>query len=432
MPIYKTIIAKTKTEAYNHLMKDLDHSNLQIIKEGKVRKTKRKFFRKVTEEWYEIQIARYSKEVKTANKELNLTHRLNGFRQDKLLKKNKIPAKKVVPKTIAKVMPANISKAVPKADFENLINQFQKKINFNPKSTVEKFGYTFHTDSLASKKKSTKFTEPIKKQNVIYDFLLKKDFSSDFAKAIADHAIVKSLKNEADFRELAQTIVNFIQTDKPVSNFKSNKAKKIIYFVGSTGVGKTTTLCKVASSFFVSEKEEYDRNIDLRVASFDIRRLMAISQLEKFTNILDISFNRLDKKDLLLKILNENEKKGIFLIDTSGISIKENDVIDETEDYLSISNVFEKEVIFCLNACQRYKDIKELLNKIKTFNITQVIITKTDESHSLGTALSICYENNFPLSYITNGQDIPNDIEFVTQEWLMDLLLEEWLYEKSN
>ena len=416
MPIYKTIIAKTKKEAYDHLMKDLDHSNLQIIKEGKVKKTKKKFFKKITEEWYEIQIARYSKEVKKAKRELRLTDTMKELKQADALKGRNLSSQG----------------PVSKVDFENLIKRFQDKINFDPESSTEKPSYVFHTDNLLLRNKPNRNAETTNHKNVIHDFLLKKDFSTSFAKVITEHAVTACLKTEKNFEELARTIANFIRIDKPMSNFKSDKSKKVIYFVGSTGVGKTTTLCKVASFFFISEKEEYSKNIDLQVASFDIRRLMAISQLEKFANILDINFSRLDKKDLLLKLLNQDSKKSIFLIDTSGISIKEKDVIDETEHCLSIPKTFEKEVVFCLNACQRYRDIKELLKKMSNFNITQAIITKADESHSLGTALSVCYENSFPLSYITNGQDIPNDIALVTKEWLVNLLLEEWLYEKSN
>ncbi len=413
MPTYKTIIAKNKKEAYQHLMEILDdHTSFEIIREGIVKKNKKRFFKKVVEEFYEIQIARYNKDIK----------------KTKLFRSKNITAE---PKK-EKVKITKPTKLIQKKiNYEKLIGDFQKRIKYNPSLEGNNPSFTFKTDTLAREKIKTKNTAPNPK-NIVVDFLVKKDFSLDFAKTIKEISLIEELNSEKDFRELAKTVGELITIGKPISNFKNPKKKKVIFFVGPTGVGKTTTLCKIASSLFFSESESFDKDTNLQLGSFDVRRLMAISQLEKFASILNVGFHRFDDKKLLINLLNQDKDKGIYLIDTSGISLKEQDVINETIDYLDIPEAYEKEVVLCINANQRYQDLKKFISTIDSFKIDQLIITKIDDSSTLGTSLSVIYENKFSLSYVTNGQDIPNDIRKLDNEILANLLLEEWLYEKSN
>ncbi len=485
MPTYKTIIAKTKRDAYDQLMKELDYNNLQVIKEGEITTKKRKFFKTIKETWYEMKVARYSKELGEAkdkrvyrekeiislkappNKSRQSINRRKGERKFEEFEENRmekrlekrvdrvreVTKKNPAPNPISKKKISASKEKFSPEEFQKIIRNHQKKIGFthmvnganafspSSSSSFRTFNqakekiFTFNADAdLLTRKKPNQAkstNQDLFKNKIIHEFLKTKEFSAPFIKEILSHSLIDNLDSERNYRSLAETITNFISFGEPLSKFKTSKKKKVIYFVGSTGVGKTTSLCKMAASFHIIENETLDRETQLELGSFDIRRLMAISQLEKFSNLLDINFTRLDKTGDLDKLLKQGGK-SIYLIDTSGISFREDEVIEETISFLNIPNIHEKEVVFCFSAGQQFKDTKNLLSKISNFNINQAIITKTDDSNSLGAALSVLYENKFPLTYITNGQDIPNDIKFVDKDELVNLLLNEWLYEKSN
>ena len=251
----------------------------------------------------------------------------------------------------------------------------------------------------------------------VKNFLKDKEFSSDFADWIASrHQSIDPSAKEYQ-RVLARSIASQFKFTGPVKLFASNP--NIILMVGPTGVGKTTTLAKIASHYAVFEGKS------CVLATFDVRRIMATAQLEKFALIMGTPFRVLRQKSDLKKLINDFISKNLIFIDTAGTSHHDLEYLEEMEDFISYINI-PKEIYLCLNASFRIKEMQKVIDHFKQLYYEKVIVTKCDESGSLGPALSVLHRYNLPLSYLTNGQDVPSHIVLADEKSTHEYLLKEW------
>jgi flagellar biosynthesis protein FlhF len=198
--------------------------------------------------------------------------------------------------------------------------------------------------------------------------------------------------------------------------------KKVMMFVGPTGVGKTTTIAKLAARY------AYMLEIPYKVAlvNLDSFKVGAFEQLAHFADIMQIKLFTANSPVQFKTLFEELEAYDVILIDTAGMSAYDTVKLVTTVEYLSANRVQSIEVNLVLSATVKYEDIKDIVETFSFLDLDSVILSKFDETKHLGSVLSFLLLNPIPLSYFCIGQNVPDDIvpadkEYFLQRFLGDL-----------
>lgn len=192
---------------------------------------------------------------------------------------------------------------------------------------------------------------------------------------------------------------------------------KIAAFVGPTGVGKTTTIAKLAA--FCSIKKDHS----VALITLDTYRIAAVNQLKIYADIIGIPFYVAQNTEEISGIIKQNKDKMLILIDTAGRSSKNVQAISEMIE-LSLMPGVETHLV--LSATTKMEDLEDIIVRYRDMIISSLIFTKLDETTNFGNIFNILADSQKPISYITTGQDVPEDIEVVTKERLSSLFLDEY------
>ena len=191
------------------------------------------------------------------------------------------------------------------------------------------------------------------------------------------------------------------------------KKPKMIAFIGPTGVGKTTTLAKIAARYSLIQKKK------VALFTLDTYRVAATEQLKIYGKILKTPVVILDnKKDFLYK-LSHFEDYDYILIDTAGRSHRDSFHIKKLKDVLKGSI----DIHLTLSATTKGKDLDDIISRFSVIPFTSLLFTKLDESSTFGNIITKAIETGKPLSYFTTGQRVPEDIERANVEKITDIIL---------
>ena len=182
---------------------------------------------------------------------------------------------------------------------------------------------------------------------------------------------------------------------------KSRK-RKIAALLGPTGVGKTTTLAKIAAQCVL------EKGISTAFITADTYRISAVEQLKTYADILGLPIAIVYTPDELKEAIQKFRQKQLILIDTAGRSQHNRRQMAELKDFLAVNQNIEKYLV--LSATTKNEDAKDIVDKFSVCKPDKVIFTKTDETKSLGIILNILRRKEMRLSYLTNGQSVPDDI----------------------
>lgn len=255
---------------------------------------------------------------------------------------------------------------------------------------------------------------------LIYKKLIDNEVDSRFADEIIGE-IENSLKKESNLDSILAAVYQkiILKLGKPKTIEIGDKAK-VIFFIGPTGVGKTTTIAKIASSFKI-EKEA-------RVAfiTADTYRIAAVEQLNTYASIIDCPVSVVYSVEDMNKSLSEYNDYDLILVDTAGRSHKATEQMDELkafiEEVAQRADEFDFECYLTLSLTTKYKDLKSIADKYDDVDWA-VIFTKLDETCSVGNILNIRMLTDRPLSYTTSGQNVPDDIEVINEQGVARQLL---------
>ena len=192
---------------------------------------------------------------------------------------------------------------------------------------------------------------------------------------------------------------------------------KYVFFLGPTGVGKTTTIAKIASSFKIKEK----RSIGLLTA--DTYRIAAVEQLRTYANILGIPLSVVYSASEIQEARKDLDRYEIVLVDTAGRSDKNVEQIDELKRLISAVPEEDREVYLVLSATTKYGDLMRIAATYKDVADYKLIFTKVDETGTIGNIYNILMQTGASLSYVTFGQNVPDDISAADTQAIAKQLL---------
>lgn len=198
---------------------------------------------------------------------------------------------------------------------------------------------------------------------------------------------------------------------------KKKKETQYIFFLGSTGVGKTTTIAKIAS------KLKLEENAKVSLVTADTYRIAAVEQLKTYANILSVPLKVIYSPEELGAYVEELEECDVCLIDTAGRSHKNNEQIKDLQQLIEQIPIVDRQVYLVLNAGTKYQDLQEIASIYSKMTDFSIIFTKLDETSSSGVMLNMKMKTKCPLSYVTWGQNVPDDMgEIDAQKIAKDLL----------
>ncbi|MFS0672453.1 flagellar biosynthesis protein FlhF [Ornithinibacillus sp. 179-J 7C1 HS] len=253
---------------------------------------------------------------------------------------------------------------------------------------------------------------------VVYQHLLDQEVDQDLAANIIENVVSKQNGNDnsIDTRTIAKEVKIEIETRLSDLSFVGipNNAK-IIHFVGPTGVGKTTTIAKVAANSMLQDKKK------VAFITMDTYRIAAIDQLKTYAKILntpvEVVYSVEDYKNAIEKL----KSYDLILVDTAGRNYRDEQFVTE----LSKNILFQDNVVnyLVLSLTAKPKDVKEIYDNFHRINIKGFIFTKIDETTQYGSLINLPLIQKVDISYLTNGQEVPDNILKPTKEFISNLLV---------
>ncbi len=191
--------------------------------------------------------------------------------------------------------------------------------------------------------------------------------------------------------------------------------RRVIALVGPTGVGKTTTVAKLAANFKLAH------GFRPGLVTVDTYRIAAVEQLRTYAEIIDLPLAVADSAGGMARAIEELGDVDIVLIDTAGRSPRDELKIRELADFLAEAR--PDEVHLVLSAAAGEKNLRAAVERFSVVHVNRLILTKLDEAEGLGGVLAVLGQADRPVSYLTTGQAVPDDIEPADRARLARLIL---------
>lgn len=254
-----------------------------------------------------------------------------------------------------------------------------------------------------------KWLDRLKKQGVdekSVEFIIKK--------LLKKHDTLNDLDDSIIKEELFSIIEGVIKKRVPKPN-SIQESTRMINVIGPTGVGKTTSIAKLATEQVLKQKRK------VAMITTDVYRIAAVEQLKTYAGILNVPIEVVRSIDDLEKALNKLENYDLIYMDSTGRNYKEVKYVETINNYLNYP--IESDNYLVLSLTTKYEDMQILLDEFKSSPIKKLILTKFDETTSFGSILNIAIRYPYQIAYITNGQSVPEDITTVDATFLTRYLL---------
>ena len=423
--IIKKYQAKTENDAMNLAKEELGDScvclNVKTVKQKGIMKLFKAPFVEVTVALEEESETDYDSLIKPINiSGDNTIFKPAGF--NAVVDENtKIKGEsEQVKETSKEVVPE--SKPEPK----EFANEFSKSSeNVNDKDDSYKESESKSLSGKYSDKKKKAIEKNITDENeidAVYELisqtLIDNEVDEDYVEEIVDEARNRLKSNTPMDTVLSHIYQRLIlRFGEPRIIEPAEKNPKVVFFVGTTGVGKTTTIAKIASKLFVEGN---------KVALFtsDTYRIAAAQQLQSYANIMNVPFRIIYTIDDFEDGLESFKEYDYILVDTVGHSHKNQELKNDMKKFIDFSKEkTETEVYLVLAASTKMKDLIHIADSYKEISDYRLIFTKLDETYSFGTIFNLRLHTNAPLSYVTYGQNVPEDIDVFKPQQIVKKLL---------
>jgi len=235
--------------------------------------------------------------------------------------------------------------------------------------------------------------------------------------------LVERVRTEAPDAELADPVllksrvVRMIESDLVVAGpiAVSPGRRRLAALVGPTGVGKTTTIAKLAANYRLKQK----RNVGL--ITVDTYRIAAVEQLRTYADIIDLPMQVVSTPREMREAVKRMSALDLILMDTAGRSPKDDIKIRELKAFLAEAGADEVHLV--LSSVASARTLEQTAERFAAVGTTALLFTKLDEATTLGNLLPVLRASRLPLSYMTNGQNVPDDIEVAKVDRVARLVL---------
>jgi len=256
---------------------------------------------------------------------------------------------------------------------------------------------------------------PENKLYYIYEDMIKQEIKDKIA-----YQILENMSSEFDnlnslnIEEIKKLVK--IKMRNKIKIFKAQKKKsgpKIVAFIGPTGVGKTTTLAKIAAKCRLINKKK------TALFTFDTYRIAAAEQLKIYGKILKTPVIAINNQNELKEKLNSFKDYEYIFIDTAGKNQKDSSHIKKLKEHLNVP----MDIHLVLSTTTKIKDLDDIVSRFSLIHYSSLLFTKLDESSTYGNIYNIAFETGKPLSYFSTGQRVPEDIEVASKDKIIDIIL---------
>ncbi|KPU44705.1 flagellar biosynthesis protein FlhF [Oxobacter pfennigii] len=266
---------------------------------------------------------------------------------------------------------------------------------------------------LVENKEESKSNKKNRKNHGIKRILSERDVSEEVIEDLVNKAKEKD-KYKGSSRLPDKAVIEEIEDRINVEKLGEGR---LMAFVGPTGVGKTTTIAKLAALKALSSGKK------VGLITIDTYRIGAVEQLRIYADILGLPFEVINHTRDVEKSIKNLSGCDYIYIDTTGRSVKNLMQLSELRMYLD--KLKPDSITLVVSMTTKYNDLLKILDGFSAMNYDNIILTKFDETTTYGSILNVISNTKAPVSYIAIGQNVPDDIEEATKEKLLDLILGE-------
>lgn len=314
--------------------------------------------------------------------------------------------------------------------FQNLLEENKKTSAIEEKlNNIQAMFESQIKDTRQIEESDNKKEENQKEKNInisfirlLYDQLLDNEVDEKYVNQIIGE-IETSIKKESNVDSILRSIYQkiILKLGQPkIIELEKNKTK-VEFFIGPTGVGKTTTIAKLASFFKI------EKNAKVAMITSDTYRIAAVEQLRTYANILNVPLQVVYTIEEFNMAVKGFEGYDLILVDTAGRSHKNEEQCKEILHLVNDCSLDEekyiKDTYLVLSAATKYRDLIKINDNFGTIKDYSIIFTKLDETMCLGNILNMKLKTGVPLSYVTSGQAVPEDISSLDAQRIARTLL---------
>ncbi len=273
----------------------------------------------------------------------------------------------------------------------------------------------------AAKEQPEEANGNIKFLQLAYNKLIDNEVDERFANQIIGE-ISSSIKKESNIDSLLSSLYQkiILKLGEPAI-IKTGDKRKVVFFIGPTGVGKTTTIAKLASDY------KLNKGCSVAFVTADTYRIAAVEQLNTYASIIGCPVQVAYSADELEECIDELKDFDLVMVDTAGRSHNSDEQMDELMEMykrlVSHKDEYDLECYLTLSMTTKYRDLVKIVDSYKDIKGYSVIFTKLDETCGFGNILNVRMYTDASLSYTTSGQNVPNDIEVIDEQRLAKQLL---------
>ncbi len=255
--------------------------------------------------------------------------------------------------------------------------------------------------------------------NLIIEQLTNNEVSYKYANQIIDEIMhAGNIRTLDDMLACVyQKIILKLGQTNTISFEKNDNKPKIIFFMGPTGVGKTTTIAKLSSKLILEEKKK------IAIFTSDTYRIAAVEQIKTYANILSIPIEVIYEAKDVDNVISKYKEYDYILVDTAGRSHKNPEQIDDLKTLYNVFKEYSILTYLVLSATTKYKDLQKITKLYDDITDCSLIFTKLDETDAIGNILNVKLDTGMALSYVSYGQNVPDDIEVMNPQIIAKQLL---------
>ena len=254
---------------------------------------------------------------------------------------------------------------------------------------------------------------------LLYNTMLENEVDEKYANQIIDD-VEKIKKPNLPFDYILANVYQkmVLKFGRAEGIAPAEKGPRVLLFIGPTGVGKTTTIAKIASHYCMEEKKK------VALLTADTYRIAAAEQLRTYANILEVPFRVLYSTEEFNSAIADFSDYDYIFVDTTGHSHRNEELMDKMKElFEAVKKYGECQIFLVLSATTKYRDLLKIASNYREITEYQLIFTKLDETSTLGNLLNLRLYTDAPIAYVTCGQNVPDDIELFNPQKTVKQLL---------